>query len=207
MFLCVIGHDFSGNKPKSKPCSVELVRIEEPDQPKKYSFRERNTKPIEKKAKKIVPAKRNRRFESTPMVGTKSLYAQKSSLTQKRRRSDTNLTNDEDNVAKKKKTGVENDDMSQVVALNCKLTNEILKTKNLLFEKNNDIIKLQEQYHKKDIECITLKSSLKEINEEINELKSAYAALKEERFCSDLIKFDDDYDNNELQQQNGMYLL
>lgn len=139
------------------------------------------------------PSKKNVNF-SEPKKATASA----SNPGKRRRLSDASTSGDSASSSKKKK--IENDEMSEVVILNCKLTNEVLKLKNLVLEKGNDFVKLQEQYHQKMVECISLESSLEEAKKKIEELSNAYETLKSERFCSDLIKFDDD-----SSQPCGMY--
>lgn len=139
------------------------------------------------------PSKKN-----VNLAETKKAQASASKPGKRRRLSDASTSGDSASSSKKKKT--ENDEMSQVVVLNCKLTNEVLKLKNLVLEKGNDFVKLQEQFHQKMVECISLESSLEEAKKKIDELTNAYETLKSERFCSDLIKFDDDGS-----QQCGMY--
>lgn len=84
------------------------------------------------------------------------------------------------------------DDMTKVISLNCKLTNEVLHTKKLLVEKMNEYVKLQERLHQTDIERIQVKAMLLNAQKEIEHLKKEVDELKKARFCSDLITFDDE---------------
>lgn len=186
-------------------CSVNLTRIDTlinqtSRNPIAMSTRSKTSKFIAKK-EAIIPAKRISRAKSTPAKVIETMKPSYSNQTKRRRLSE---TSPDGNSSKKKK--IENDDMAQVIQLNCKLTNEILKLKNSVMEKTNDFIKLQEKYHQKTLECISLQSSLNEAKKEIDILNEACNTLKGQQFCSDLIKFDDDCNDNQ-QMRYGMFAL
>lgn len=165
------------------------------------STRSKSSKSIENE-KAIVPAKRTSRFKSTPAYSVEPNKESHSNQSKRRRLSDSSST--DGNASKKKK--IEGDDMSHVVQLNCKLTNELLKLKNLVLEKTSSFIKLQKEYHHKTLECISLQSLLSEAKKKVETLSNAYDALKAERSCSDLIKFDYN-DNDGLQMRTGMLAI
>lgn len=74
----------------------------------------------------------------------------------------------------------ENSTFLDIVSLNCKLTNEMLDMKRSLSQKTNALSELEKRFHEKSIECIELKSKISKIEKE-----------KSEKFCDDLISFDD----------------
>lgn len=145
---------------------------------------------VEKPAE--VPGKRSIRFKSTLPGSTKSNDAEALVSNNKKRPRVLNAVTTESDTNSSKKQKIENDDVTQIVVMNCKLTNEVIKLKNVVLEKNDFIIKLQDKYHQKTVECISLESKLDEAQQLLEELHDAYQGLKAEQFCSDLIKFDDD---------------
>lgn len=90
------------------------------------------------------------------------------------------------------------DSISRLIALNCKLTNEILETKKVLCEKNNTLLKIQQKLFEKEVETIDLKHLLSKQLEEIEMLKKEVSQLKDERFVTDLINFDAEYHTHNL---------
>lgn len=54
------------------------------------------------------------------------------------------------------KKGVSNSTFSDIVALNCKLTNDMLEMKKSLFQKTDALSKLEKSFHEERIECIEL---------------------------------------------------
>lgn len=83
------------------------------------------------------------------------------------------------------------DEMAKVISLNCKLTNEVLNMKKLLFERTDELIKLQERFHQKDTEYLQLNAMLLKTKKEKDDLSKELNEMKAEQFCSDLIIFDD----------------
>lgn len=189
---------------------VKLVRIVEPDPDqsrKAVGMKTRSRSKSVANSETYIPAKRSSRAKSTPShyVETNISQASGSKPLKRRRLSDTNSTDCNKNENKKKK--VTSDDVSeQVVIMNCKLMNEVLKLKNLMLEKTNDFINLREQYHQKVVECISLETSLAEAKKENQKLSEIYEVLKAEPFCSDLIKFEDGGDDNS-KKSNGTYVM
>lgn len=110
----------------------------------------------------ITPGKRKRRVDSTPLLSRST------------------VTEEKDNT------------LSNVIAMNCKLTNEILFAKKQLSEKNDALFKIQQSLHERDIECNNLKAKMLEMVGEIEELKRCMEVMRAERFCDDLIEFGDD---------------
>lgn len=110
--------------------------------------------------KRVIPAKRNRRFESTPQQPA--------------------------SIEKPEET------ISNIVAMNCKLTNEILATKKQLCEKSDALLKLQEKFHAKDIQCMNFQTEMVVMTEKIRELEKLIEQLRSERFCND---FDFDFES------------
>lgn len=90
-----------------------------------------------------------------------------------------------------------NSTFMDVVALNCKLTNEILETKKYLFQKTDALSQLEKSFHEKSIECIELKSKISEHEIKIKTLENKIENTKAEQFCDDLILFDDAKQNSE----------
>lgn len=111
----------------------------------------------------VVPAKRNRRLQSTPQLSP--------------------------NFSASSNTG--NDPVSSLVAVNCKLTNEFLVMKKQLYDKNEELLKIQCILNEKNIEMIKLESKIAERDAEIEELRNNLEKFKAEKFCNDLIEFDD----------------
>lgn len=93
---------------------------------------------------------------------------------------------------KRKEKYVKVSDMKDVVALNCKLTNEMLGMKKQLMDKNDGYIRMQKQYFEKDIECLKLKTSISEQAKKIDEMQKEIQALKDAQICTDLIQLTDD---------------
>lgn len=119
-----------------------------------------------------TPAKRTRRTKSTPAIDNDMNGSQS-----KRFRA---MNPDDDH------------DMSKIIALNCKLTNEVLGLKKMLLERNEEFVQMQKNYYESSIENIALKSSLEEAKKNIEDLNELVETLRAERFCGDLIQFDDD---------------
>lgn len=86
--------------------------------------------------------------------------------------------------------GQPNDTMSKIVAMNCKLTNEILVAKKQLYEKTDDLLKLQELYFTKQAEYKDLQAKTAVMAEQIKELERTVEQLRAEQFCNNLIDFD-----------------
>lgn len=191
---------------KIRNCTVKLNRIDPntlSDDPEKMrktrSMRNQTEKPAQvEKPVQPKPGKRSIRFKSTPAESTKSIDDEALVSNNKKRRHVLNAVTTESGTKPSKKQKIENDDVTQIVAMNCKLANEIIGLKNVVLEKNDCIIKLQDKCHQKTVECISLESKLDEAQKLLEELHDAYQGLKAEQFCSDLIKFDD---NDEA----GMY--
>lgn len=89
-----------------------------------------------------------------------------------------------------------NDNISSLIAMNCKLTFEVLDTKKTLSEKNNALLKIQKNYFESQLEVIALQKSNTEKDQQIDMLLKQIERLKAERFCSDLISFDEVFVDN-----------
>lgn len=129
-----------------------------------------------------VPGKRQRRVESMP--------TKQRSNAPKRRRNSLDI----DSSGQKGKKDGKNcglDDMKDIIKLNCKLTNELLGMKKLLTGKNDEFNEMQKQYYEKDIACLKLNTLVSEQAKQIDELKKSVQALMDEKYCNDLIQFDD----------------
>lgn len=134
-----------------------------------------------------VPGKRKRRVESTPIS---QLIAPK--------RSGKSLESKSNGKKKGKNTSTTDTIDMDIVTLNCKLTNDLLNMKKSLVENLEALNHMQKQYFEKDIECLKLKTLLLEKEKQIDDLEKGMDALRDQMFCTDLIKFDTDVEN-----QNG----
>lgn len=83
------------------------------------------------------------------------------------------------------------DVMSNVVSVNCKLTNELLEIKKSLREKNDALIAMQVKYYEKDLECEKLKSLASEKDHQIVDLSEKIEIMRAEKVCTDLIDLND----------------
>lgn len=82
------------------------------------------------------------------------------------------------------------DALSTTIAMNCKLTNEVIDTKKLLLAKSDDLLKMQQQFYEKEIACKTLEAKVAEQDGKINELEKRIEQMRAELFTDDLINFD-----------------
>lgn len=148
-----------------------------------------------------IPGKRMRRFQSMPANRANKKSADKTEndrLADQPKRRGRPSVDSHVRASKKQKTE-EMDEMSKVIALNCKLTNEILSMKKALLEKTDEFIKMQERYYQKVIECLQLDTAILDAKNEIAELKKKLDEINAKQFCLDLITFDD----IGTQQNNG----
>lgn len=76
--------------------------------------------------------------------------------------------------------------MTEVVAVNCKWTNEVLVMKNVVMQKSDDFSKNTT----KNVECIKLNSTVVELQKQIDKLVNEVETLKAEKYCADLIALD-----------------
>lgn len=80
---------------------------------------------------------------------------------------------------------------SRSIAMQCTLTTELLNSKKQLSEKNDALLKMQEK-------CFTMEKLLSEKDQQLMKLQNDFDNLKAERFCDDLIQFDEPT-NSEIQ--------
>lgn len=78
-----------------------------------------------------------------------------------------------------------------MIGLNCKLTNDALLSKKLLAAKYDELLHAKNESNLKTIECLDLKSKVDAQERQIIELRKIVDQMRSERFCSDLIDFDD----------------
>lgn len=137
-----------------------------------------------------TPGKRNRRVNSLPVSSKISREIRELSISTKGKTKAQRQTQPGkrkrrvDSTPASQITIAETDDpLSKLVTINCKLTNEVLITKNKLHEKMDAFMKLQENYYQKTIEC-------KELTSKVKELQKCVEQLKSERFTDDLIDFE-----------------
>lgn len=159
--------------------------------------------------KTVVPAKRVNRFKSTPCGSLRHVVV---------------LSPMEETGANNKRAtkqrgtfaapNVSDTDVSSLIAMNCKLTSEVLDTKKLLSDKNNALLEIQKDYFAEQLEVIALKKSNLEKDQQIDMLRKEIEQIRAERFCTDLIRFDeeghsqDSVDNPEnTAQTHETYLL
>lgn len=130
-----------------------------------------------------IPAKRTRRFTSVPasVANTSTASSTSTSSVQnvpaKRQR---RLGSSTSKRLKSTPTVAEEDSLSTIIAMNCKLTNEILLAKKQLSEKGDALLKMQQTLHEKNAEC-------QDLRVKIMELESSLEKLRAEQFCNDLI--------------------
>lgn len=94
------------------------------------------------------------------------------------------------NIRQNSQTGPDSN-VSILVELNCKLTNDVLLTKKHLAEKNDELIKIQKEYNLKTIECCNLQIQVHDLQKKVHENEMTIEKLRPEQFCEDLISFDD----------------
>lgn len=87
---------------------------------------------------------------------------------------------------KLKTTSLREDDnsLSSIIAMNCKLTNEVLLAKKPLSEQSEALLKMHQTLLEKSVECQDLRS-------EVQELQQSLERMRDERFCNDLIELED----------------
>lgn len=83
-----------------------------------------------------------------------------------------------------------NDSISRLIAVNCKLTKELLDSKKVLSEKNNSLLKIQENLFQKELELVNTKNLLSAADRQVEMIRKELDQLKAERHCEDLIQFD-----------------
>lgn len=128
-----------------------------------------------------TPAKRVNRSKST-MVESNTYVAGKRNkrLASKQHGS----SNDKDSTSDK-------DSFSRLIAMNCKLTSELLDSKKMLSEKNNALLQMQQNLFDKELNIVTMKDLLSYKEKQLEMLRKEFDQMKNERFCTDLIQFDD----------------
>lgn len=149
-------------------------------------------------ASDVVPAKRNRRLVSTPLLRpTQSKPKEQLTPGKRKRRFDS---------TPQQGTSVgEDDTLSKIVALNCKLTNEVLVSKKQLFEKTNMLLKLQEDFHTKEIECMNLQTENAKKAAKVEELEKCIENMRSAQYCDDLIDFGAAISENQTEDEpNGV---
>lgn len=125
----------------------------------------------------IVPAKRDKRLLTAPCA---SVPAKRTKRCQSQSQNKSNSRNtDEDSV-------------SSLIAMNCKLSNAILESKKQLYERSNALQKMSEKYFEKEVENITLKNLISVKVDQIQTLQKVIDEIKSQQFCTDLIRFDAD---------------
>lgn len=176
-------------KPKSE-CAIELVRC---DQISK-NLRSRKLASVQEEEsaqeKPTVPAKRSRRLFSAPQRSTnKEPDPPTETVSAKRGRRLQSATQKSDN--KKADSPSDEDTISKVVTMICKLTNELLLAKKQLSDKSDFVLKLQQSYFEKNIECNKAQAVIEEKNKKIEELQNTIEVMRAEKYCDDLIKFEE----------------
>lgn len=95
--------------------------------------------------------------------------------------------------------------MSEVVSVNCKLTNELLDMKKSLIEKNDALIAMQAKYYEKELECEKLKSLASEKDHQIGNLSKMIEMMRAEKICTDLIDLNET--GRSENQLDGMFYI
>lgn len=146
-------------------CSVELTKLNVQID----SIVEEPRRTRSKGSNLPPPAKRARRLASTPHTSNRA-----------------NENRGNNNVA-----DTQDDSLSKVIAMNCKITNELIATKKQLSDKNDLIVEMHKEHYDKNIECKALETTLAKKETEIKKLLKEIEKLKAEKFCDDLINLED----------------
>lgn len=146
-------------------CSVELTKLNVQID----SIVEEPRRTRSKGSNLPPPAKRARRLASTPHTSNRA-----------------NENRGNNNVA-----DTQDDSLSKVIAMNCKITNELIATKKQLSDKNDLIVEMHKEHYDKNIECKALEITLAKKETEIKKLLKEIEKLKAEKFCDDLINLED----------------
>lgn len=83
------------------------------------------------------------------------------------------------------------DPISRLIAVNCKLTNELLDSKKVLSEKNNSLLEMQGKMLQKELELVATKNLLFTAGQQVEMLEKKLKQLKAEQYCTDLIQLED----------------
>lgn len=138
--------------------------------------------------KDYVPSKRQTRSQSKSAVPIRKKCSTAKRLTRIRSES----------AAKRKHTKDDDDDentIPRLIALNCKLTTEVLSFKKQLSDKNDALFKIQADCFEKQLEVVNLKNSLSDKNKKLEELEKEIRDLTSQMFCGDLIDFEASVEN------------
>lgn len=90
------------------------------------------------------------------------------------------------------------ENMPEVVIKNCKLTNSLFDLHKKFEEKCEDVVRINGQLCATTIENIKLKQELAEKHGQIEQLKKIVQQLESEKFCQNLIEFDNSTANEGL---------
>lgn len=137
--------------------------------------------------KMILPAKRVNRLKSTPCPSSQPVVVL----------SPIKEAGDKNKRAIKQRgayaiPNICDADVSSLIAMNCKLTSEVLDAKKLLSDKNNALLKIQKECFEEQLKVVALEKSNTEKDQQIDILRKEIEDIKAERFCTDLIRFDEE---------------